>query len=160
MNILTSGYFNFVIFLATLLLGAAGFLGIEMIKKFRFNYHFYKGSPNLLTYDYEGGVMDLSNFVIESNKSEDKDFKVLIGFQMGKDKYDFYGFVESRGKGKVTISTYFGRGPCKFVFALDRPAKDFQVTFERKFVELDSPDVIYPPHWWQRPFYMFHRGHY
>ncbi len=133
------------------------FLVNEMLKKFKFNYQFYRNSPNILTYEYKGGVMNMSNLIIESGKSEDRNFKVLVGFQMGKDKYDFYGFIESHGKGKVVISTYFGRGPCKFVFALDRPAKDFRVTFDLKLIEFDSPDVIYPPHWWQRPFHFIEK---
>jgi len=124
----------------------------QMFKKFRLNCQFYKNNPNLRTYKYKGGLRKMGHFVIESGKSEDRNFKVLLGFEMREGNYDFYGFVESHGKGKVVISTYFGRGPCKFVFALDRPAKDYKITFVPNPTASDKPDVEYPPHWWQKIF--------
>lgn len=116
---------------------------------FRINNKFFWNSPNLLTCDYRGGSCRMHNLVIKAKDASNKSFKVQIGYEMDRmEKFNFYGFAESHGTGKVVIRTFLGRGPCKFLILFDKPKSGFEVTIDSR--NFDKPDVIYPPQIWQR----------
>jgi len=131
------------------------FLGKEMLKKFRFMWNFVKNSSQMVIWHHLGGKNfkpGMFNIVLRGEKP----FAVLVGFHLTipllKYKgFDYYGFVQSDENGVAVISTYLGKGACEFQFFVntDLTSNLVVVTSNDEDQRL-SPNVFYPPHWYQR----------
>ncbi|MDD2758580.1 MAG: hypothetical protein PHD72_04445 [Patescibacteria group bacterium] len=154
------------IFIATTLIffGLALFLGKEMFKKFRFMKQFVGRSASLLEFDFQGvrehgWKRGMRNIVIRWDKS----FSVLVGFELTipifGTGFDYYGQTDARKEGDewvAVISTYLGRGPCRFQFFLNREKGINYIGHPYPSVssydtdQTLAPSAVYPPHFFQR----------
>ncbi len=139
--------------LCVLFATSAIFLGLEFKKKFGFMANFARNSNQLLIWKSWGSKKPgMHNIILRGNRP----FCALVGFQLnvpmfGMSGFDYYGFVKSNDQGVAVISTYIGKGECEFLFFVNTDLNHNSVvasSTERD--QLHTPDVTYPPHWWQR----------
>lgn len=141
-----------VVFFAT-----TTFLVMEFKKKFLFMQNFLANSPLKVTYQHRGNRFtrpSMKNIVLRSQAGQP--FVVLVGFTLripiiGFEGFDYYGQTVSNENGVAVISTFVGRGDVEFVFVVNRNNEDGDITASLELSDqFLTPQVIYPPHWWQK----------
>jgi len=134
----------------------AGFLGKELLKKFKIHEKFMKreGYVQKIKYYWHGGKEPkMRSIVIEGEKY----FSVLIGFKLvisliGFEGTDWFGSIEARKVSdknyRAVISTYM-KDPTEFRFLLNsaNPQNNIRIYQQEKDL---GPDIICLPHWFQR----------
>jgi len=135
---------------------SAGFLGKELLKKFKIHERFMKrqGYIQKINYYWHGGKEPkMRSIVIEARRC----FSVLIGFKLvisliGFEGIDWFGSIEARKVSDKTyravISTYM-KDPTKFHFLLNSasPQKIIRIYQQERNLE---PDITCLPHFFQR----------
>ncbi len=135
------------------------FLGKEMTKKFGFMRDFLASSQFRQDCELYVEERGMHNVVITS--LDGKPFTVLLGFELEipgiEPGFDYYGCLHSNQNGKATFAIWMKSGqPLKSVFVFNREVVTNQdekmVANFHIEVGPDNlvPDVVYPPHWWQK----------
>ena len=129
------------------------FLGVELLKKFKFWKSFQKEYKNQISWVYHGDkTPGMYTLVLEWNQP----FRTLIGFDFSlawikNIGYDVFGCMESDADGSLYFSVYLGHGPVEFIFLIDSIGGAWELSIS--CVEDDIhivPKYRYAPHWWQR----------
>ncbi len=140
-------------------LSFAVFLGREMLKKFRLFDKFsdQEGYVQKTSFYWHGDKKKgMKNIVLEA----DSPFKVLIGFKLeipilrftGTDWFEVCSSRRDRGADCVVISTFLWKKPVEFPFLINSLNPNIHVNIiPPQFATANlEPDVICPPHLYQR----------
>ena len=138
---------------AIIFFAIALFLGSEFLKKFGFMRSFIECSNQLVEWEYSGDRKPgMYNIVMRGNAP----FCALIGFRLNipilkYSGFDYYGFVKSGENNVAVISTYLGKGACKFQFFANSDVTINQITAtSSEEDQLLQPHSKNTPHWYQR----------
>jgi len=134
------------------------FLGREIFKKFRFLDRFMsqQGYIQRVSFHWPGSTnKDMQNIVLEA----DCPFKILVGFSLkiplifkGTDWFGVGSSRRDRGTDRAVISTFLWKKPVEFRFLINsmNPEIHIRIVPPNFTVAHLEPDVICPPHFYQR----------